>query len=115
MTRTHDRDAALWREFAPKWDESLNRRATVEQWMFDAARGKRPMPTPQELREWALKLGTRDEDALRVAVAVRAATGPRAPFTTAQVRAMAQAAGVRGTIQALMRFAVAAASQGVQE
>lgn len=36
----------------------INRRATVEQWMFDAARGKRPMPTPDELREWAIKLGT---------------------------------------------------------
>jgi hypothetical protein len=42
------------------WAASLNRRATVEQWMFDAARGKRPMPTPQELRAWALKLGTPD-------------------------------------------------------
>lgn len=114
MTRTHDRDAALWREFAPKWDESLNRRATVEQWMFDAARGKRPMPTPEELREWAMKLGTRDEDALREAVAVRIAAEARAVFTTSQVRAMAQAAGVRGTIQALMAFAVAAASQGKQ-
>jgi hypothetical protein len=40
------------------WAASLNRRATVEQWMFDAARGKRPMPTPDELRAWAIKLGT---------------------------------------------------------
>lgn len=36
----------------------LNQRAEVEQKMFDAARGKRPMPTQQELREWALRLGT---------------------------------------------------------
>ena len=42
------RDAALW----------------VEQLMFDAACGKRAMPTPAELREWALKLGTPDEAAL---------------------------------------------------
>lgn len=40
------------------WAGALNRRATVEQWMFDAARGKRPMPTPEELRAWAIKLGT---------------------------------------------------------
>jgi hypothetical protein len=26
--------------------------------MFDAARGKRPMPTADELRAWAIKLGT---------------------------------------------------------
>lgn len=26
--------------------------------MFDAARGKRPMPTADELRAWAVKLGT---------------------------------------------------------
>jgi hypothetical protein len=26
--------------------------------MFDAARGKRPMPSAEELRAWALKLGT---------------------------------------------------------
>lgn len=54
------KDAANWREMAPLWAEDINRRATVEQWMFDAARGKRSMPTPEELREWALKLGTRD-------------------------------------------------------
>lgn len=40
------------------WAGALNRRAAVEQWMFDAARGKRPMPTPEELRAWAIKLGT---------------------------------------------------------
>lgn len=40
------------------WASALNRRATVEQWMFDAARGKRRMPTAEELRSWATKLGT---------------------------------------------------------
>jgi hypothetical protein len=42
-------------------NQILNRRATVEQWMFDAASGKRPMPTPDELRQWALHLGTPGE------------------------------------------------------
>ena len=45
-------------ELSHKWGKELNRRATVEQWMLDAASGKRPMPTSEELREWALKLGT---------------------------------------------------------
>lgn len=40
------------------WAASINRRAEVEQLMFDAARGKRPMPSAEELRAWALKLGT---------------------------------------------------------
>jgi hypothetical protein len=35
----------------------INRCAEVEQLMFDAARGKRPMPTKEELRSWANKLG----------------------------------------------------------
>ena len=63
-------DAALWREFAPKWAASLNRRATVEQLMFDAANGKRPMPLPDELRAWALRLGTPEDGELRVAIGV---------------------------------------------
>ena len=46
----------------PKWlAASLNRRVIVEQLMFDSAKGKRPMPTADELREWALKLGTPGE------------------------------------------------------
>jgi DNA repair exonuclease SbcCD ATPase subunit len=36
----------------------LNRRVTIEQRMFDAAAGKRPMPTAEELRQWAIELGT---------------------------------------------------------
>jgi hypothetical protein len=39
----------------------LNRRVTVEQWMFDAASGKRAMPAPDELRKWAQHLGTPGE------------------------------------------------------
>jgi hypothetical protein len=59
------RDAGLWREFVPKWTRSLSRRAAVEQLMFDAANGKRPMPAADELRQWALKLGTPEEAELR--------------------------------------------------
>ncbi len=36
----------------------LNRRVTIEQRMFDAAAGKRPMPDAAELRAWAIELGT---------------------------------------------------------
>jgi hypothetical protein len=68
-------DAARWREFSPQWDRSLNRRAEIEQLMFDAARGKRPMPTADELRKWALGLGTPDEVALRTAVAAKEEPG----------------------------------------
>lgn len=39
------------------WAASLNRRAVIEQRMFDAAGGKTPLPTPEQLREWALYLG----------------------------------------------------------
>ncbi|MBI2770345.1 MAG: hypothetical protein HYX47_12035 [Burkholderiales bacterium] len=68
------RDAALWREQAPRWAASLNRRASVEQWMFDAVCGRRPMPTPEELRQWALKLGTPEDADLRAAVGAPCAT-----------------------------------------
>lgn len=40
-----------------RWTAMLKRRVDVEQMMFDAARGKRPMPERGELREWALRLG----------------------------------------------------------
>lgn len=40
-----------------RWVKMLHRRVGVEQLMLDAANGKRPMPTPEELRAWALKLG----------------------------------------------------------
>jgi hypothetical protein len=48
------------RELSKIWGQSLNRRAEVEQMMFDAASGKRSMPTAEELREWALRLGVPD-------------------------------------------------------
>jgi hypothetical protein len=55
---TADQMQEVMREHDAKWTAMLNRRVAVEQLMFDAARGKRPMPTAQELREWALRLGT---------------------------------------------------------
>lgn len=39
--------------------EDLNRRATVEQMLFDVASGKRPVPTRQECRQLAMYLGIR--------------------------------------------------------
>lgn len=69
------RDAALWRQFAPQWARSLNRRAEVEQELFDASRGKRAMPTADELRAWAVKLGVPVE--LRLGVASQCAAKGR--------------------------------------
>lgn len=66
------RAAELWRIHSPRWAASINRSATVEQWMFDAARGRRPMPTPEELRQWALKLGTPEDVELGAAVGAQA-------------------------------------------
>lgn len=43
------------------YERSLNRRAEVEQELFDASRGKRPMPSPAQLHKWATKLGVPDE------------------------------------------------------
>lgn len=45
----------------------LNRRVTIEQRMFDAAAGKRPMPDAAELRAWAIELGTPTATAAQVA------------------------------------------------
>lgn len=39
----------------------INRRAEIEDLMMQCARGVRPMPTRDELRQWALKLGTPDD------------------------------------------------------
>lgn len=43
----------LWKDSA----EHLNRRAAVEQHLFDAAQGKKPLPDAEKCRELALKLG----------------------------------------------------------
>lgn len=40
---------------------ALNRRAAVEQILFDAAAGKRSLPGPEECRALAMKLGVPDE------------------------------------------------------
>lgn len=39
----------------------LNRRAAVEQELWNAANGKAPMPDREKLRDWALRLGVPDE------------------------------------------------------
>jgi len=39
-------------------DDVLNRRAIVEQYLFDCAGGKRPLPDAETCRLIALKLGT---------------------------------------------------------
>lgn len=41
--------------------DALNRRAAVEQILFDAAAGKRHLPGPEECRALAMKLGVPDE------------------------------------------------------
>lgn len=60
--------AIQWVEWAKesdaRWSRMLSKRVEVEQMMFDAARGKRPMPGAQELREWALRLGQSGGDDL---------------------------------------------------
>lgn len=46
----------------PAWVGAfLNRRTTVENMLFEMAAGKRPLPTAEECREMALKLGVPDE------------------------------------------------------
>jgi hypothetical protein len=55
--------SAQWERFGTRlhderWVKMLHRRVAAEQLMLDAANNKRPPPTLQELREWALKLGT---------------------------------------------------------
>lgn len=47
--------------WAKMYEESLNRRAEVEQELLDASRGKRPMPNQVQLRKWAMRLGVPDE------------------------------------------------------
>ena len=52
-------DAAAYCEWAKDaYAKELNKLADIEWVMLDAAHGKRPMPTPLQLRMWALMLGT---------------------------------------------------------
>ena len=49
----------VMRWLAPDWvAHMINRRVEVEQQLWDAANGKRPPPTPDECRQWAIRLGT---------------------------------------------------------
>ena len=50
-----------WLDFKHS-DENLNRRATVEQLLLDAAKGKRATPTPNECYELAMYLGVRGRE-----------------------------------------------------
>lgn len=52
---------ARWRLIRGSADE-LNRRAIVEQYLFDCAKGKRPLPDAERCRRMALKLGIPGND-----------------------------------------------------
>lgn len=61
---------SLWRRlerFVGRWrwmrayEISLNRRAEVEQELWDCSHGKRPLPDAGKCRELALRLGVPDE------------------------------------------------------
>lgn len=103
MSSNDARDAALWRDNVTKWAESLNRRVTVEQWMFDAASGKRPMPTAEQLREWAMKLGVGGD--LKAAVAGAGGDAPAARLLNRQeIEAVVNAQPTYwGAIEAVVR------------
>lgn len=46
-----------WENWRAHYSRSLNDRADVENQLLQCAAGRKPMPTPEELRAWALKLG----------------------------------------------------------
>jgi len=43
------------------YEISLNRRAEVEQELWDCARGRRALPDAEQCKQWALRLGVPDE------------------------------------------------------
>jgi hypothetical protein len=48
----------MQQEKIPNWvAEFLNRRAKIEQELFDCAVGKAPLPDKEKCKEWALRLG----------------------------------------------------------
>jgi hypothetical protein len=63
------RDKCAWQKgrlgtllsLSAHWAQSLNRRAEVEQWLFDASTGKRALPNAEECRALAMKLGVPNE------------------------------------------------------
>lgn len=59
MGRLH-RFIARWR-WMRAYEVSLNRRAEVEQDLFNVANGKRPLPDAEQCRQWATRLGVPDE------------------------------------------------------
>lgn len=52
------RKLMVW-NFVRHANESVQRRANVEEILFDVAHGKRPVPSLDEFRQLALYLGTR--------------------------------------------------------
>lgn len=54
-------ELARLRSLSELWAKELNRRAVVEQTLWDIANGKRDVPTREECREWAVKLGVAPE------------------------------------------------------
>lgn len=44
-----------------EYEKSLNERAKVEQELFDCANGKAPLPSKEQCRQWALRLGVPSE------------------------------------------------------
>lgn len=51
---------ATWR-WVRHYEKSLNERVKVEQELFDCASGKRVMPTREQCRQWAMRLGVPPE------------------------------------------------------
>lgn len=46
----------------PTWiGDMINRRVVVEQYLWDASAGRRPLPTKEECKAWAIKLGVPSE------------------------------------------------------
>jgi hypothetical protein len=52
-----------WQRIRARWwiirhhGDSINRRAVVEKYLFDACKGTEPLPDKEKCRELALKLG----------------------------------------------------------
>jgi hypothetical protein len=60
LRRRLERFVMRWR-WLRDYEISLNRRAEVEQELFDMARGKRPLPDAEQCRKLAIRLGVPDK------------------------------------------------------
>ncbi len=70
MTKLQETCRDMWRRlerFVGRWrwlrayELSLNRRAEVEQELWDCSRGKKQLPDAEQCKQWALRLGVPDE------------------------------------------------------